>query len=395
MSIEDIDFLKNNSIKENYLFIVDSKNRDYLRYPDPNYYEVVFNVPFKNVIGFDIIDTSIPRTMYSVDKYNNSFYFYIANSATDTLVANGLDTNNTNMNIFTKLDMTLGNYTIQTFLLNFNTIMNAKAVEDPINVSAPIQIVNFSNPPELTNKITLTCKKPFILNMYDSTLAETLGFSLNIQQEDDNIKYKYIKKYEGNTKYSRFYHSYYNVKTGNYEITSPGIVFFIGEKYIVLRSPEIEGHAFGSLAYTNYNLGIAKFKVNSVGYNDERTELSKLPIREFHPIGKLSKITFRFETSAGNLYDFKGVNHMITYVITYYRPLLTIQNEFKPILNPNYKNNYTDYKYRNEEQELSEEEDNDEYSRDKVFDIYKENELKYKKNIYDKDIFGEEEEEND
>lgn len=393
MSIEDIDFLKNNSIKENYLFIVDSKNRDYLRYPDPNYYEVVFNVPFKNVIGFDIIDTSIPRTMYSVDKYNNSFYFYIANSATDTLVANGLDTNNTNMNIFTKLDMTLGNYTIQTFLLNFNTIMNAKAVEDPINVSAPIQIVNFSNPPELTNKITLTCKKPFILNMYDSTLAETLGFSLNIQQEDDNIKYKYIKKYEGNTKYSRFYHSYYNVKTGNYEITSPGIVFFIGEKYIVLRSPEIEGHAFGSLAYTNYNLGIAKFKVNSVGYNDERTELSKLPIREFHPIGKLSKITFRFETSAGNLYDFKGVNHMITYVITYYRPLLTIQNEFKPILNPNYKNNYTDYKYRNEEQELSEEEDNDEYSRDKVFDIYKENELKYKKNIYDKDIFGEEEDE--
>jgi len=386
MSIEDIDFLKNNSIKENYLFIVDSKNRDYLRYPDPNYYEVVFNVPFKNVIGFDIMDTSIPRTMYSVDKYNNSFYFYIANSATDTLVANGLDTNNTNMDIFTKLDMTLGNYTIQTFLLNFNTIMNAKTVDDPINVSSPIQIINYSNPPELTNKITFTCKKPFILNMYDSTLAETLGFSLNIKQEDDNIKYKYIRKYEGNAKNLRYYHSYYNVKTGNYEITSPGIVFFIGEKYIVLRSPEIEGHAFGSLAYTNYNLGIAKFKVNSTGYNDEKTELSKLPIREFHPIGKLSKITFRFETSAGNLYDFKGVNHMITYVITYYRPLLTIQNEFKPILNPNYKNNYTDYKYRNEEQELSEEEDKDEYSRDKVFDIYKQNEIKFKNNIYDKDI---------
>ena len=385
MSIEDIDFLKKNSIRENYLFIVDSKSRDYLRYPDPNNYEVIFNVPFKNVIGFDIMDASIPRTMYSVDKYNNSFYFYIANSSTDTLVANGLDANNTNMNIFTKIDITPGNYTIQTFLLNFNTIMNAKTIEDNINVSSPIQIINLSNPPELTNKIIFTCKKPFILNMYDSTLAETLGFSLNIKAEDDNIKYKYIKTYEGNTKYLRFYHSYYNTKTGNYEITSPGIVFFIGEKYIVLRSPEIEGHAFGSLAYTNYNLGIAKFKVNSVGYNDEKTELAKLPIREFHPIGKLSKITFKFETSAGNLYDFKGVNHMITYVITYYRPLLTIQSEFKPILNPNYKNNYNEYKYINEEQELSEEEDKDEYSRDKVFDTYKQNELKYKNNIYDKD----------
>ena len=395
MSIDYIDFLKKNSIRENYLFIVDSKNRDYLRYPDPNNYEVIFNVPFKNVIGFDIIDASIPRTMYSVDKYNNSFHFYIANSPTDTLVANGLDVNNTNMNIFTKIDIPPGNYTIQTFLLNFNTIMNAKTIEDNINVSSPIQIINLSNPPELTNKITFTCKKPFILNMYDSTLAETLGFSLNIKAEDDNIKYKYIKTYDGNIKYLRFYHSYYNTKTGNYEITSPGIVFFIGEKYIVLRSPEIEGHAFGSLAYTNYNLGIAKFKVNSVGYNDEKTELAKLPIREFHPIGKLSKITFKFETSAGNLYDFKGVNHMITYVITYYRPLLSIQNEFKPILNPNYKNNYNEYKYRNEEQELSEEEEKDDYSRDKVFDIYKQNELKYKSNIYDKDEEEHEEENED
>jgi len=393
MSIEDIDFLKKNSIKENYLFIVDSKSRDYLRFPEPNNYEVVFNVPFKNVIGFDIMDASIPRTMYSVDKYNNSFYFYIANSANDNLVANGLNIENTNMNIFTKLDIPPGNYTIQTFLLNFNTIMNAKTIEDNINVSSPIQIINYSNPPELTNKITFTCKKPFILNMYDSTLAETLGFSLNIKSEDDGIKYKYISSYVGNKRYLRFFHSYFNIKTGNYEITSPGIVFFIGEKYIVLRSPEIEGHAFGSLAYTNYNLGIAKFKVNSVGYNDEKTELAKLPIREFHPIGKLSKITFRFETSAGNLYDFKGVNHMITYIITYYRPSLSIKNEFKPILNPNYKNNYTEYKYKNEEQELSEEEDKDEYSRDKLFDVYKQNELIYKN--YHQNIDDEEENEDE
>ena len=88
--------------------------------------------------------------------------------------------------------------------------MNAKTIEDNINVSSPIQIVNYSNPPELTNKIIFTCKKPFILNMYDSTIAETLGFSLNIKSEDDGIKYKYINSYIGNTKYSRFYHSYFN-----------------------------------------------------------------------------------------------------------------------------------------------------------------------------------------
>jgi hypothetical protein len=392
MSIEDIDFLKKNSIKEDYLFIVDSKNRDYLRFPDPNYYEVLLNVPLKNVIGINVMDASIPRTMYSVDKYNNSFSFYISNNSTDPLVANGLDPLNTNMNIFTKIDLNPGNYTIQTFLLNFNNLMTAKAQEDPINISSPIQIINFSNPPELTNKITFTCKKPFILNMYDSTLAETLGFSLNIKKEDDNIKYKYISGYEGNEKFLRFYHSYFNSKTGNYEITSPGIVFFIGEKYIVLRSPEIEEHAYGSLAYTNYNLGIVKFKVNSVGFNDEKLEMTRLPIREFHPIGKLSKLTFKFETSNGFPYDFKGVNHIITYLITYYRPLLSIKNEFKPILNPNYKNNFNDYRYINEEQELSDEEDKDEYSRDKLFDVYRRNELLYKSKIEEEEDDEEEEE---
>jgi len=393
MSIEDIDFLKKNSIKENYLFIVDSKNRDYLRFPDPNSYEVSFDVPLRNVIGINVMDASIPRTMYSVDKYNNTFYCYIANDNNDTLVSNGLDPNNTNMNIFTKIDFVPGNYTIQTFLLNFNILMNTKSNEDPINFSSPIQIISYSNPPELTNKITFTCKKPFILNMYDSTLAETLGFSLNIKKEYNEILYKYISKYEGNSKFLRLYHSYYNSKTGNYEITSPGIFFFIGEKYIILRSPEIEEHAYGSIAYTNYNLGIVKFKVNTLGFNDERLEITKLPIREFHPIGKLSKLTFRFETSNGNLYDFKGINHIITYVITYYRPLLSNTNEFKPILNPNYLNNFNEYKYINEEQELSDEEDKNEFSRDKLFDIYKRNELLYKNKEEEEDDDDEEYEE--
>ena len=381
MSIEDIDYLKKNCVKENYLFIVDSKNRDFIRFPDPNSYEVALNPPLKNVVGINIMDASIPRTMYSVDKYNNTFYFYIGTSATDPLVLNGLDPSNTNMNIFTKLEMPVGNYTYQTFLLNFNNLMNAKAQEDPINISTPIQIINFSNPPELTNKITFTCKKPFILNMSKSTLAENLGFDLTIRKEDDGIKYKYISKYEGNPEFLKIYHSYFNSKTGNFEITGSGIVFFIGEKYIVLRSPEIEEHAYGSLSYTNYNLGLAKFKINSVGYNDEKLEIAKLPIREFHPIGKLSKLSFRFETSAGFLYDFKGVNHIITYLITYYRPLLAELKDFKPILNPNYKNNFNDYRYINEEQELSDEEDKDEFSRDKLFDLYKRNELTYRPTI--------------
>ncbi len=375
MSIEDIDFLKKNSIKEDYLFLVDSKKRDFLNYPDPNNYVINFNIPFRNVIAIDVIEASIPRTMYSIDKYNNSIYYYIGNSPNDPIINNGLNPLNTNLLLFNKLEITPGNYTIQTFIPAFNSQMILN------NPNAPIQMANLNNPPELTNKIIFTCKNPFILNMNISSLAETLGFNLNIKKENDGILYKYISKYEGYVNFLKTYHSIYNSKTGLYEITSPGIVFFIGEKYIIIRSPEIEEHAFGSLAYNNFNQGIAKFKVSGVGFNDDRVELTKIPVREFHPIGKLSKLTFRFETADGNLYDFRGINHSITYVIKYYKPRLINVKEFTPILNPNYKSNFRDYKYLNEDQELSDEEDKNEYSRDNIYETYKRNELLIKDEI--------------
>ena len=400
MSIEDIDFLKKNSIKESYIFLVDSKERDIVSYPQPNSYVINFSVPFKNVIGIDIIDASIPRTMYSVDKYNNTLYYYIANDINDIVVSEGLNIITTdsepNSNFFEKFDMELGDYSLQTFVPNFNAFMYAKsqeAIKNGIGNSFPLQIKNYTNPPELTNLITFYCDRPFILNMYDSTIAETLGFSINAKLED-NKRYKYFEKYQINPKYRKYFHSIYNEQSQKYEITSPGIVFFIGEKYIILRSPEIEEHAFGSLAYTNYNLGIAKFKVNTLGYNDEKLEITKIPVREFHPIGKLSKLTFRFETSRGKMYDFKGVNHMITYSIYYYKPKLLSIEKFNPILNPNYKENFDNYNYTNDQQELDDDEV-DEYSRDNLLNIYKRREIEYEKNEEDEEEDEEEDKDDD
>lgn len=385
MSIEDIDFLKKNSIKETHLFLVDSKKRDFLTFPDPNNYIINFNTPFRNVIGIEVIDASIPRTMYSIDKYNNTIKYYIGSSQ-DGISLYGLNPLNTNFGIFKTLVIPPGNYTIQTFIPAFNSIMLA---ENPNN---PIIMLNYSNPPELSNRILFSCSKPFIMDMNLSSLAETLGFNLNIKKENNNILYTYINNYENHINFLKMYHSFFNNSSGNYEIVSPGIVFFIGEKYIIIRSPEIEEHAFGSLAYNNFNQGIAKFKVSGIGFNDEKIELTKIPIREFHPIGKLSKITFRFETADGNLYDFKGINHTITYVIKYYKPLIINTTEFKSILNPNYKTNFNDFKYLNEDQELSDDEDKNEYSRDNIFDRYKENELLIKQDIEDED---EDEDDND
>jgi hypothetical protein len=94
MSIEDINYMKENSIKQAYTFIIDSSERDRNMFPNPNNYVVNFSTPFKNIIGMEIIDASIPRAMYTIDVDNNEFYYYIGNDTgtgtTDSGMTDGI-----------------------------------------------------------------------------------------------------------------------------------------------------------------------------------------------------------------------------------------------------------------------------------------------------------------
>jgi hypothetical protein len=234
--------------------------------------------------------------------------------------------------------------------------------------------------------------------MKRSTLAENLGFDLYPTIYNDN---RYIYKNISNrSELDKMFQSrertvkdkYYNnelpiitnnIITNKYIITSPGIVYFIGNKYIILRCPEIEEHLYRSLSYSKYSLGLAKFRVDSVGINSEKLSITKIPVREFHPIGKLSRITLKFETNKGILYDFKGINHNIIFAIFYYEP---IQKNIPTIsiLNPEYKMNYLDYLYKQEEIEGDSDDDDNDNDENNIEDFSRDNieDYKIKEQLY-------------
>ena len=54
--------------------------------PEPSEYEIELTEPFRNVIGMEILDVSIPKTMYNIDYNNNRLYYYIANSIEEAKV---------------------------------------------------------------------------------------------------------------------------------------------------------------------------------------------------------------------------------------------------------------------------------------------------------------------
>jgi len=406
MSVEDIKYLRDNSIRQSYIALIDSSQRDLMTYPEPNYYTLELDFAIKNVVGVEIIESSVPRTMYSVDKYNNTLYYYI-HSNFDINECNNIikiiegsnilnyEKDPTYDGIFKKFEMKIGDYNINTFCQYFNDAIaliiknnyDASYWKDSNSDNTHQLRANAydSENPEITNTIRFDSDYPIIFNMRDSTLAETLGFFLLTKPSLNNINYTYITKYQNNINFLKLYHSFYDSSNRSYTIIAPGLVCFTGEKYIVMHSPEIEDHSLGSLSYMKHTLGIAKFRTNSLGFNDEIAILTKIPIREFHPIGKLTKLTFQFLTSTNNLYDFKGVNHNFTLAIYYFEPKLLTNENFNSILNPNYKMNFNDYKYTNDEQEIlnDDEDENDEdddddntFSRDNL-NLYKINEQKY------------------
>ena len=125
-------------------------------------------------------------------------------------------------------------------------------------------------------------------------------------------------------------------------------------------------------------MGLAKIRLDNYGFNDEKTSFLKVPIREFHPIGKLSKMTLRFETNTGDLYDFKGVNHNIVFAIYYYEPK-QVNTVIPSKLNPDYDPDFTKYLRSQDEQQGESDDDEDEevgLSRDNI-QLYRKRELEY------------------
>jgi hypothetical protein len=138
MSIEDVNYMKENSIKQSYTFMIDSFDRDRNMYPDPNNYVVNFSTPFKNIIGMEIIDASIPRAMYTIDVDNNEIYYYIGNDADDEIIENGIQINN-NANLILK------NWNYKSNISNSSNIFSSFNISNSSNTFNTSTIVNTSN----------------------------------------------------------------------------------------------------------------------------------------------------------------------------------------------------------------------------------------------------------
>ena len=127
-----------------------------------------------------------------------------------------------------------------------------------------------------------------------------------------------------------------------FKLVPPGIINMVTENYVILRCPEIENHSRGSYDANDVSPGLALFTIDvKSGYAANKNEFFSVKYKEFHPIGKLSRLHFRFERKSDKeLYDFKGVDLHFILSLKMLAAQKLNERELEYSLNPNYDPDY-------------------------------------------------------
>lgn len=126
-------------------------------------------------------------------------------------------------------------------------------------------------------------------------------------------------------------------------IVTPGLINLETARYVIMRCPEIESHLLGNYSLMRHTPGIGLFKmIDSNTISNLRFDFVSIIRKPFHPIGKLSRLTLRFENNDGTLYNFKAVNHVILLSVKYYSPKPVVMST-SSILNRNYNPDVLQY----------------------------------------------------
>lgn len=424
MPVEDLHFLAKHSVEEQFIMYVDSSRRDRSQHPTPSSYTVTFTEPFRHVVGMEVLDVLVPRTMYNVDKDVNTLVFDIEGVGLVTVRVDPQD------------------YSMDTVADGFN-VAAAKALAGRATLRAEPKTPD--NPLD-SGKLVFSCNRPFTLDLSASSMREVIGFDEPCRPDIasasdghtflgtdragaiirpgavDTIYFPMMSKdaelTAGETAVYSFSYprdsvieatelveglahrvelrrtpdgpdefpyvmagvtyelsvvvsdggttifasdtstflsdrsssqvsplSSVSLRATSHTLEPPGLVVLTGHRCIMLRCPEVEQHINSSYIYGDNSPGIALIKLATRGYTQQRFDFQSIRYRQFTPVARLGRVTFRFETSSGALYDFKGCNHTMLVAIKYLEPRVSnaFDNFREHSLNPNYNPDFVQY----------------------------------------------------
>jgi hypothetical protein len=254
-----------------YEVIVDSKDRNYTNYPNPNYYIVDLDQTYKDVVSIELISSIVPKSQYIINSNNNTIYF---NEGGSDLTAT----------------ITEGNYTISTLLAALKSSMDTVG-------GLTYTLTNDT----LTNKITISATGTFSL-LFDGGEENYLDGTRTVYKENS------IGPIIGFPR---------SDLSGASTYTAPNQYNLNGENYVLLEIKDLE-NLNSSIAKNTINKNFCKINLdvdnNSNKFFTNKVDyICKKYFKEVLP--KLSQFNIKFYNYNGSLYDFNGLEHSLHFRI--------------------------------------------------------------------------------
>lgn len=257
-----------------HIYIVDSRDRNYDRYPAAHDYRVDVVPEYREVTSVELISAEIPKTSYLVNESNNLMYF--EEDAGVRLIAS----------------IPSGNYSIGTLLAAIDTEMAAVSTNG---------VTYTSTLNALTDKITITS---------DFTLFNMLFYGGTQKASNDTERSKYLANSIGPVLgYERI------DLNGALAYEASNIYDLSGDNYLLMFIFDLENierpEAPVDQAFAKITLDVAQGAVKY--YNDEENNKN---IKHFSPtMGKMNDLVIKFKNYNGDFYDFNGREHSMTFKI--------------------------------------------------------------------------------
>lgn len=178
---EDVHWLRAQGqlAERSFLFVVDSAMRDKTAYPTPSDYVISLPMPLRNVFALDLVDATVPRTEYTVEKTSNTVVF---------AVSHGYATAEAAYRAGAAITATImpGNYNLDSLVETLSAAMVAAALAKGV---VPVRVAAVSDPPELTNRIKFMSSDAFAVFMEATTIRHVLGFGNPAHTAGANVSY--------------------------------------------------------------------------------------------------------------------------------------------------------------------------------------------------------------
>ena len=278
--------------------VIDSKDRNTTKYPNPNKYSIMLDPFYKEVTSIELVSANIHKSFYNINQYNNVLSFIENTKLLTVIVPPGTYT------------VTLLISTIQTLLqaasqahelysVSLNLVTNIITITQPVSTSTVFSLYFLGDSERASNDYTIdefgnkTYNGDYIYKYATNSIGRILGFKPQV----------YVGTTVIGTKTTRVISADFPVNLN----FSPYIALFLNKN-----------KKFNHVDSCNNNIRdcfcIVPIGTDGFTYNKDMTQARYIKYLN-EPLQTLDKLDIEFVDNNGNLYEFNNQEHTLIFEI--------------------------------------------------------------------------------